>query len=177
MFFQAALDVWPLPRIPATKCDKPNQLLQLLQLLATALSAATFQRPWLRLPFGALRPARKLNALEQEKKRSRWSNFHWDMAQSMAQKYGQYIYNIIYGQKEWIFINHHFCWCFYWRYPILVPIFSCISKFPGGWLKWPPLDCIFCCSNRLKPPSFNIQPSSKLNHHVRFPPKMVAIWI
>ena len=88
-----------------------------------------------------------------------------------------YIYNIIYGQKEWIFINHHFCWCFYWRYPILVPIFSCISKFPGGWLKWPPLDCIFCCSNRLKPPSFNIKPSSKLNHHVRFPPKMVAIWI
>ena len=88
-----------------------------------------------------------------------------------------YIYNIIYGQKEWIFINHHFCWCFYWRYPILVPIFSCISKFPGGWLKWPPLDCFFCCSNRLKPPSFNIKPSSKLNHHVRFPPKMVAIWI
>ena len=184
MFFQAALDVWPLPRIPATKCDKPNQL---LQLLATALSAATFQRPWLRLPFGALRlpfgalrPARKLNALEQEKKKVTLVQFplrHGTVNGSKVWPIYIYIYNIIYGQKEWIFINHHFCWCFYWRYPILVPIFSCISKFPGGWLKWPPLDCIFCCSNRLKPPSFNIKPSSKLNHHVRLPPKMVAIWI
>jgi len=97
MFFQAALDVWPLPRIPATKCDKPNQLLQPTPtLLATALSAATFQRPWLRLPFGALRPARKLNALEQEKKGHvgpiSIETWHNQWLKSMANIY------IIYGQ-------------------------------------------------------------------------------